>query len=249
MDFAKNYKNLTDDKIISLLKDANALKPEALVALKNEVLSRKSLFNDLADKIASEQAEKVENIVLKKKSYFIKLRFKALAFCVFNLLLFLVIRYFILKLFFIQIVLLSFLLTSFFLVLFRKSNPVVTVKSDSIAISKYKKIPVLSSFMEFKIVERFFNIILIAIRSSKIHEIKYEDIIEIDVRSNEIYYYSDEMSMEQILKSLETIFEEKNFSTQQQPRRILKATLMLGFIKNKPELLKVLRVKKVKIIV
>lgn len=246
MDFEKNYKNLTDDKIISLLNQSETLKPEAVVALKKEVLARSSLSNNLIDTVAYQKVGKYEEIIKRNKSYFIKFKAKALVFFLFNIIVLLLVSNFVFHLYFVQIVIYAILVTIVFVIIFRNTSPILTVKNETIEISNYTKLFFSKTFLEFSLFEKLINIFIISTRLSKTTKIQYSDIIAINMEANEITYFSSNMDLEQVLEGLNDLFINRNFNAKESQKNKVVARILFDCMDNKQELIKILEIKNIK---
>lgn len=245
MDFEKNYKNLTDDKIISLLNQSETLKPEAVIALKKEVLARPSLSNDLIDTVAHQKVGKYEEMVKRNKSYFIMFKVKALVFFLFNIIVLLLVNYFVYHLYIAQIIVYAILLTIVFVIIFRNTSPIITVKKETIEISNYNKLFFSKTFLEFSLFEKLINVFIISTRLSKTTEIQYSDIIAINMEANEIIYFSDIMDLKEVLDGVNDLFINHNFKGKETQKKEIVTKILFDCMDNKQELIKILEIKKI----
>ncbi len=245
MNFEEKYKTLTDDKIISLLKQSNALKPEALVALKKEAANRSATINEKLDKIEGQKLKKQEDITKSNKTYFIESRIKIVVFFIYSLVVLFLISYFIYHLFFLQKIVFALIITIPLYIIFRKLNPILILKKDTLVINSPKKILFSKTFVEFYFIEKLLTIFFITTKISEIIEIKYDDIIELDSDNNQLTFYSNTSNLKEILDDFNTIFIEKNISNSENNRRIVKKLILLDYITEKEEILKILESKNI----
>lgn len=247
MDFEKNYQSFTDDKILSLIQQAETLKPEALLALKKEINNRASLSNALIDRIHYQTKGKYEEMAQNHKSYFIKSISVFLTLFLSSFVLVLVLNSFLFHLPFSLKIVYVIIATILLMFIFRKSKPMATVKSETLEFESYKKFLLANTVHEINLLEIIFYVLSIVFRFSKTKEIQYSDIICLDEKTNELEFYDTEMTIEQIFEDFEDLFGKipnaSHLNKKERPKKINKVILPLRYMENKKEFLKVLRIK------
>ncbi|WP_445711392.1 hypothetical protein [Flavobacterium sp.] len=249
MDFEKNYKSFTDDKILSLIQQAETLKPEALLALKKEINNRASLSDALVDRLHYQIEGKYVEMAQNYKSYFIKSISVFLTLFLSSFVLILVLNSFLFHLPFSLKIVYVIITTILLMLIFRKSKPVATVKSETLEFEKYNKILQTNTVHEINLLEIIYYVLSIVFRFSKTKEIQYSDIICLDEKTNELEFYDTEMTIEQIFEDFEELFGKmpnaSHLNKKERPKTVKKVILPLRYMENKKEFLKVLKIKNV----